>query len=106
MRKKTLILIFLPVVILLSAIPVKAGFDYQLDFTSRYIWRGFDLNPANKPAVQPSITYGFGDSGFAVNLWGSFSFENKQVNETDITLSYDFKLNDRISMSVGFIHYG
>lgn len=83
-----------------------AGVDCSVDFYSRYIWRGFDLNPDNKPVVQPSITYAFGDSGFSVNLWGSFSFENSELNETDITLSYEFKNLKTISLSIGFIHYG
>ncbi len=82
------------------------GFDFQVDFTSRYIFRGWDLNPVHKPAVQPSVTYGFGESGFAVNVWGSFSFEDKEVNETDVTLSYDFKTSENLALSVGFIHYG
>lgn len=85
---------------------VNAGVDIGLDFSSRYIWRGFDLNPDNKPVLQPSITYAFGDSGFAVNVWGSFSFEDKALHETDITISYDFSRMKNVSLSVGFIHYG
>ena len=27
--------------------------SYTLDYTSKYIWRGWDLTPKNKPAVQP-----------------------------------------------------
>jgi uncharacterized protein (TIGR02001 family) len=83
-----------------------AGFEFGLDFYSRYIWRGFDLNPDNKPVLQPSVTYSFGDTGFSVNFWGSLSYEDKGLNETDITLSYEFKQIKNISLSVGFIHYG
>ncbi len=106
MTKKSLFPAILLAFLFLTTIPAMAAFEYQMDLTSRYVWRGFDLNPLNKPALQPSLTYGFGESGFAVNLWGSFSFEDKQMNETDISFSYDFKINEKISMSVGFTHYG
>jgi hypothetical protein len=90
----------------LWAAGLEAGTNYQITFSSRYIWRGFDLNPSNKPALQPSVTFNFGKSGLSLNLWESFSFENKQVNETDVTLAYTFKTPKKYSLSVGFIHYG
>lgn len=83
-----------------------AGVEFGLDFNSRYIWRGFDLNPDNKPVLQPSVTVGLGDTGLAVNFWGSYSFENKELHEADITLSYDMTHLENVSLSVGFIHYG
>lgn len=85
---------------------LEAGTEFQVDFSSRYIWRGFDLNPQNQPVLQPSITHSFGDSGFSVNVWGSFSFENKELHEADLTLSYDFKTAENFSLSIGLIHYG
>ena len=97
---------FLIIMGFFSTFCLEAGQVYQLTFTSRYIWRGFDMNPPNKPVLQPSITFDFGKSGIALNLWGSFSFENKQVNETDLTLSYTFKTPESYSLSVGFTHYG
>lgn len=107
MSKKLFAIIFSFIVCsILMVARLEAGTVFQLDFTSRYIWRGFDLNPPNKPALQPSVTYSFGDSGFSVNLWGSFSFENSEVNELDFTLSYEFKISNHVSMSLGFTHYG
>ena len=82
-----------------------AGVSYGVDFSSRYIWRGFDLNN-NKAVLQPSITYGFGDSGVSANIWGSFSFDYKELNELDLTLSYEFKNLKDIALTVGFVHYG
>ena len=80
----------------------------QVDFMSRYMWRGWDLNPDKKPVLQPSLTYAFGDSGFSANIWFSLNFEkeNEEVNETDITLTYDFKLSEAFTLSAGIIHYG
>jgi len=107
-KAKRIFLIFFCLVMLFlwPVTNLNGGVAYQLDFSSRYIWRGFDLNPQNKPVLQPSITYSFGDSGLAVNVWGSFSFENKELNELDLTLSYDFSISEKLSLSIGFIHYG
>ena len=83
-----------------------ADFYIQTDVTSRYIWRGFDLNPYKKPVFQPSFNYEFGDSGLSLNLWMSFSFANKELNETDLTLAYTRKLSDQFLLEAGLIHYG
>jgi hypothetical protein len=85
---------------------VNAKTELGLTFNSRYIWRGFDLNPDNKPVLQPSVTFPVSDTGFNLNLWASISFADKKVNETDLTLSYDFSKLKKISLSIGFIHYG
>jgi len=77
----------------------------HLDFSSRYIWRGFDLNPHKKPVLQPSIDLELGRSGFALNLWSSFSFANRELNEFDLTLSYSKDLTKDVSMEAGLIHY-
>ena len=81
------------------------GFSYQADFISRYTWRGFDLNPIKKPALQPQVTYAFGDSGFAVNLWCNFSFEDKNTNEVDLTFTYDLKTGEDFALTLGFTNY-
>jgi uncharacterized protein (TIGR02001 family) len=90
----------------LFTVHLNAGVQVGMDFSSRYIWRGFDLNPENKPVIQPSVTLSLGDSGLSVNFWGSFSFEDKSAHETDITLSYDINTLKDVSLSIGLIHYG
>lgn len=82
------------------------GFSYQVDLNSRYIWRGWDLNPIHKPVIQPSLTYSIGKGGFLLNVWCSISFENKELNEIDFTLSYNFKKSENFSLSAGFVNYG
>ncbi|MCK4763540.1 MAG: hypothetical protein KAW12_15175 [Candidatus Aminicenantes bacterium] len=81
------------------------GFSFQVDFVSRYIWRGFDLNPVHKPALQPQLTYAVGDSGFAVNLWCNFSFEDKNTDEVDFAFTYDFKTGENFALTVGLTSY-
>ena len=78
---------------------------YQIDIASRYIWRGFDLNPYKKPVLQPSIDLELGQSGFALNLWSSFSFLSRELNEFDLTLSYSKDLTKDVSIEAGLIHY-
>jgi uncharacterized protein (TIGR02001 family) len=105
--RKTMLLCLITLILY----PVLSGrlygdFIYRVDFTSRYIWRGFDLNPDKQPALQPSFEYSCGDCGMTFNLWSSFSFSNKDYNEIDLSFTYDFKISDNFSLSAGIIHYG
>ena len=88
------------------SLPLPADFKYNLTCSSSYIWRGFDLNPYKKHVLQPSLEYRFGNSGFSAGVWSSFSFENKQANEIDLILTYDFEIFDQMLLETGFIHYG
>lgn len=101
----TLIVCLISIMILLRS-PLSAKIETRIDFLSRYIWRGFDLNPDNKPVIQPSVTFGFEESGFSVNFWGSFSFEDRELNELDMTFAYDFNMSEDLALSIGFVHYG
>jgi len=85
---------------------LRAEIQAGLDFSSRYIWRGFDLNPYKEPVLQPSLDYFFGNSGISLQFWASLSFQNKEAHEFDLTLSWQRKIRDRLDLSAGFIHYG
>lgn len=106
MKKKSIFLTTLFIISVFLNTNLIAEINYKVDFSSRYIWRGFDLNPIKKPVIQPSIDYAFGGSGLFLNIWGSISFENKETNEIDLTLTYTFKTPENISISAGIIHYG
>ncbi len=85
-------------------------FSYQVDFTSRFIFRGIDILSNNNPAIQPSITYTFGESGFSLNAWASFAFTERErckyLDEIDLTLTYVFKTPEKYLLEVGFTNYG
>ena len=98
-----ILLLFFPSV---TAVLNAGNVSGQIDLNSSYIWRGWDLNPVHKPVLQPSMTYAFGNSGFAVNAWFSVSSEDWERNETNITLSYDFQVSENIAVSAGITHYG
>lgn len=87
-----------------------SGFSYQVDFTSRFIFRGIDILGNNNPALQPSITYTFGESGLSLNVWGSFALSERErckyLDEIDLTLTYAFKTPEKYLLEVGFINYG
>jgi uncharacterized protein (TIGR02001 family) len=85
---------------------LSAEFHFQADLVSRYIWRGFDLNHYKKPAFQPAIEYEFGNSGLSLDVWMSFSFANKELNETNLTFAYSRQLSEQFSLKAGLIHYG
>lgn len=93
-----------------AALTLPGAVTGQVDLVSRYIWRGFDLLPDNHAAVQPSLTFDLGESGFSLNLWGSFALaqrsEFKSSDEIDVTVSYDFTMPEGWQLTAGFTHYG
>ncbi len=70
----------------------------NVDFVSRYIWRGFDI--ASTPSIQPSI--GFAYHNFTLGFWGAYTFSNQESasDEIDIWLSYDIKLGNIIAAPI------
>lgn len=87
-------------------IPLQADIGLQLDYTSKYIWRGFDLNPPGKPALQPSMDLSFKENAIFFNIWGSFSFEDRELNEIDITAGINIHPTSYLELQMGVIHYG
>jgi uncharacterized protein (TIGR02001 family) len=93
---------------ILIALPqnLKAEFSLKVDFVSKYIWRGFDLNPYERPVLQPSINYDLGDTGLSLELWTSFSFENRELHEFDFSLTYQRRFGKHLELAAGLVHYG
>jgi hypothetical protein len=93
-----------------TALALPGAVSGQADLVSRYIWRGFDLLPDNHAAIQPSLTFDLGESGFSLNLWGSVALAHREVfkrsDELDITLSYSFKVPEGWEFIAGFTNYG
>jgi hypothetical protein len=108
MKKKRLVLFIL--IVFLSLPLIGKTFNFQVDVTSRFIWRGFDLLADNNSALQPSLTYDFGDSGFSLNVWASFALTDRDVykyaDEIDLTLTYALKTSETLSLVLGFTNYG
>lgn len=106
--KKNALSITFALLILLLLIPqaVPAQVSASADYVSSYFWRGFDLNPLRKPVIQPAFGFPVGQTGLYLDVWGSFSFEGKELFETDLTLSYTYEGWDNVIVTGGIIHYG
>lgn len=85
----------------------KVSLDYQLDFVSRYLWRG-QCWGGNYVAVQPTVTLkGIGKWEF--ELWGTTNFKDdyayndgifyKGYREFDISVAYYIKKELNIKLS-------
>jgi hypothetical protein len=103
--------LFLLVLIVFLSLPlIGKTFSFQVDVTSRFIWRGFDLLPDNNSALQPSLTFDLGDSGFSLNIWASFALTDRDIykywDEIDLTLTYALKTPEALSLVLGFTNYG
>ena len=90
--------ILLTVVILFSvgslALAQDGGISgtYELNYSSRYIWRGFDVYEDNHSAIRPlSLDLNIGDTGFGLKVFWSraVSSGKENVEEIDVSLYYD-----------------
>jgi hypothetical protein len=84
------------------------GFGFTLDYFTKYIWRGQNLN--DKSVFQPSIY--LSQYGFTGSIWGSHDWTSANDNagnftEFDYTLDYTNAIPgiDGVSWSGGVIHY-
>jgi hypothetical protein len=90
--------ILLTVVILFSVGPLALAQDgeisgtYELNYSSRYIWRGFDVYEDNHSAFRPlSLDVDLFGTGLGVKVFWSRATGNGYENteEMDVTLYYD-----------------
>lgn len=101
--------IFIIVLIIITSLPAFSQIESSVTTVSNYVWRGFDVLNGG-PAFQPSMTYTIGETGLAVNAWGSWALTQRDnsgirdLDELDFTLSYDRAIGDK-NLSLGLIHY-
>jgi len=108
--KKSLIALAAVAGISAAAVPSVAQAQISTEFevagVSNYVWRGMNL--ADAVVVQPSLTFGFGGSGLALNIWGSAAITDRDVydfaDELDFTLSYDMPLGGA-ALSLAYVQY-
>lgn len=65
---------------------------YELNYSSRYIWRGFDIYEDNHSAIRPlSLDLNIGDTGLGLQVFWSraMSSGKENVEEMDVSLYYD-----------------
>lgn len=105
-KKGFLIILTVFMVVMFNSFELGASIEFKVDFSSRFIWRGFDNESPSKPVIQPSLTYQVEKTGLFLCLWESISFESTERLETDIALWYNFKTGENVALSVGITHYG
>lgn len=103
-KMKKIIFAILVGLVLLSRMTL-ALVDGNATYVSKYIWRGFDLNAA-QPAVQPGLTFGLGDGGASLGLWGSYNIGsgNQEFTELDAILDYSSSMSG-VDYSIGYTYY-
>ena len=88
--------------------------DGSIDALSGYVWRGGILGSDEALVLQPSLTFGLGESGFSLNIWGSGFVMDRSApkaldaaDELDFTLGYDTSVGEdgKVGLSIGFIEY-
>lgn len=94
----TVVLVFL---LFSSPVFSEVGFQSDVTFVSRYIWRGFDTIADDRPAIQPSITFAFGKSGVWLNLWSAIALADPEFVELDLIAGYDKVCSKDITFSAG-----
>lgn len=82
----------------------------DMTLVTKYLWHGYDLFD-DHGAYQPSVNWDLFDTGFSVNVWGSFPFGsgNEVFKELDYTIAYGTTLFEEepyaVDLGVNFIYY-
>ena len=85
----------------------QAQFSSTVDVVSDYDFRGVSLS-ARDPALQASLDYTFGDSGFSAGAWASnvdFGPDDDADVEVDYYVDYERALNDTFALYAGISLY-
>lgn len=85
----------------------QAQFSSTVDVVSDYDFRGVSLS-ARDPALQASLDYTFGDSGFSAGAWASnvdFGPDYDADLEVDYYVDYERALNDTFALVAGISLY-
>ncbi|MBV6422718.1 MAG: hypothetical protein NAOJABEB_00501 [Steroidobacteraceae bacterium] len=85
----------------------QAQFSSTVTATSDYDFRGVSLSAKN-PALQASLDYAFGETGFSVGAWASNIDYGNDIDgtlELDLYAGYEASINDDLSWNAGLVWY-
>ena len=77
-------------------------FDFSIEYGTTRLYRG--IKSSTNPYIRPSIDYA-APSGFYSGLTSYISLDSGNVDETDLSVGYEFSLSRQTKMSLEFIHY-
>ena len=92
-------------VVLAASGAANAQVSSTVTATSDYDYRGITQTGLD-PALQVSLDYAFGESGFAIGAWGSnvdFGPGTDSDLELDLYLSYTKELENGFNWNVGYV---
>lgn len=84
MKKLSLTVLFLTVLINVKAQMNDSCLYLQVDLANRWVWRGVSYSEA--PLLQPSL--GYANDRWNFLIWGSYPFERRSYSEIDFTVEY------------------
>jgi uncharacterized protein (TIGR02001 family) len=83
----------------------QAQFSSTWTAVSDYDFRGASQSAKN-PALQASLDYTAGETGFSAGAWASnVDFDNDEDVEVDFYANYGLKINDTFTFNVGATYY-
>ncbi|MFH1743194.1 MAG: hypothetical protein ABIH23_29665 [bacterium] len=88
----------------------RLGVDLDATYVSQYMWRGYDILDGD-PAFQPSVNFDLFQTGFSLNVWGSFGLSSgsEDYDELDYTLAWGRTFFEdaayAIDFSANYIYY-
>jgi len=73
----------------------KDSLSIGADLMSRYIFRGMDIGAS--PSIQPNLTFTTGK--FNLGLWGAYTLNKFETQETDIFVTYNINRNFSLTLT-------
>jgi hypothetical protein len=77
-------------------------YDFSIEYGSTRLYRG--IRSSSNPYVKPSFEYA-GSGGFFAGLGAYIPLDSGHVDETDLSVGYEFKLSERTKASIELIHF-
>lgn len=82
---------------------IEVSGDAYVGVYSKYVWRGFDVFPADDYSLQGGTDVSF--KGLTIGWWGAYEEDNSNLTEVDLVIDYSRDFGEMVSASIGNIHY-
>ena len=98
-------IIFILMAATFGSFAIYPSLKFNVGASSYYIWRGFDLNPENELMINPYASLSIGDTGLSLTAWGSYAYEEQEMRELDLTLTFAFNPTRHLLVKLGYTEY-